>query len=1376
MPYISGSVPVTGFVAPTDSADTYPSHDETYGKGGYRTVADITARNNIPSGRRKEGMKVYVLSNGVEYTLGSGLLDADWSVSKNSALSLDTVADLAALSGTGLPNKAWFHVSGRLAAFDGGGGWFWYDSSSSVTADGSMVVAPASGPGRIFREWDGTPINILWFGANPAKNVSGTLTAPSTDNAVPINAAINFAAAPTYGPTDVRCSVQIPAGDFWISTSIVMKPLVNLIGEGTTFSDSDVSAHTPPSGMISGATRLLLKTGSNVPMLTFDLSTASARSSFAYSDDNYQDVCTITVATPAVITVTGHGLTAGRTIGFFTTGALPTGLAQNTLYYVSATGLTSDTFQVSATLGGTSIATSGTQSGIQSIVRGVDMRMAAGCNIRGISFYGNGINQTRNDCHGIVLRNGWDVNIDNCHISHMRGYWIWMRECNTVNIRNCSGNGGDLNLPWYNKGVFLYSCGDLTFVGNMFGGFTGPALWVCGINAWQALYHHNMLYSNYSKRYQVSSIVGDEITFTEDHAYENGSPIEFVVDSGSTLPTACTDTINMWAIKTGARTIKVTLQYDDAVSGTKARSLSSGAGGSGTLYVWHGSGSGAYLSSGAHDNTFVGNRCEQNSSHGIHLNNAYGNVFTGNLCNVNQFDPYNNVPLATPYAAGIYLRNGSKENGIFGNAMSDWTPTYPQKYGVWIDDNCGRNYLGQNAYYHHSSLTDTLVSTVGNTTQTAVVNEYDGATLTSGATASPLKLLRTDTGKQWEFQLSTDVIRLINSTAAVTGIDLNSTSVQTTMTVGRNGWAGPMRHSIIQGDQANVTAAADSSGADFYLIPSNGSGNSVVGGTIRFFTPNAGASGTTPQTPTEKVNIPRDGGLVIRTKTSAPVNGLSDGLIYPHSTDSFFYGRLGSAWHTMSNPNKVGISTVPDDANATLTFSPLVSKWHQVLNVPITGNRTVTLSTSFAQSGTEATFTRSSTSTGAFNWSIAGLINLTAGTWCKVSYDGSTSTVTMTSANPGVFTKTAHGFYAGSNVKFATGGALPTNIVAGTTYYVIATGLTANDFQVSATIGGTAIDTTAGTPSGTHTVAATWVLAASGTDPATLATSTAFVDAASDTTTWIALATSQTGNVAPATDAGLTFNASNNYITCAGGFLGSGDISMGNVSQFYWSGRALMKSPSDGVLTIYNNAGTDFTRLQLGGTTTSFPALGRSTTTIAVQLADGTAGGKLSVGATQSKVGGTIDQKYTSTGTPASSTETDLHTFTTVANTLGADGDSLSLVSGGTFSGNASATSQLRVYFGGTQIFASGALTAAAAGSWHIEAFLIRSSSTTVRSIVKFTSANAITAPLVTETDLTGLTLSGTNILKVTGQGGGASPAANDIVYKLGVISFAPVF
>ncbi len=79
---------------------------------------------------------------------------------------------------------------------------------------------------------------------------------------------------------------------------------------------------------------------------------------------------TITIATPAVFTSTGHGLYAGQPIRFYTTGALPTGLTADTNYYVSATSLTTDTFKVATTyanaIAGTPVVnTSGSQSGVQ---------------------------------------------------------------------------------------------------------------------------------------------------------------------------------------------------------------------------------------------------------------------------------------------------------------------------------------------------------------------------------------------------------------------------------------------------------------------------------------------------------------------------------------------------------------------------------------------------------------------------------------------------------------------------------------------------------------------------------------------------------------------------------------------------------------------------------------------------------------------------------------------------------------------------------------------------------------------------------------------------------------------------------------------------
>lgn len=78
---------------------------------------------------------------------------------------------------------------------------------------------------------------------------------------------------------------------------------------------------------------------------------------------------TMTIASPTVITWTSHGLVAGTPVCFTTTGALPTGILNSTIYYVANDGnLATNTFSVSDTLahanaGTNQINTSGSQSG-----------------------------------------------------------------------------------------------------------------------------------------------------------------------------------------------------------------------------------------------------------------------------------------------------------------------------------------------------------------------------------------------------------------------------------------------------------------------------------------------------------------------------------------------------------------------------------------------------------------------------------------------------------------------------------------------------------------------------------------------------------------------------------------------------------------------------------------------------------------------------------------------------------------------------------------------------------------------------------------------------------------------------------------------------
>ena len=71
-------------------------------------------------------------------------------------------------------------------------------------------------------------------------------------------------------------------------------------------------------------------------------------------------------------------------------------------------------------------------------------------------------------------------------------------------------------------------------------------------------------------------------------------------------------------------------------------------------------------------------------------------------------------------------------------------------------------------------------------------------------------------------------------------------------------------------------------------------------------------------------------------------------------------------------------------------------------------------------------------------------------------------------ATPATFTCTSHGLNIGDTVTLTTTGALPTGLSAGTTYYVITAGFTANAFELSLTSEGTPVNTSV-SQSGVHT-------------------------------------------------------------------------------------------------------------------------------------------------------------------------------------------------------------------------------------------------------------------------------------------------------------------
>lgn len=79
MAQLSGTI-VASRIVPSDSLDTYATHDADYGRGGYRSVADIVERDAIPDQRRKQGMLVNVINTATIYQLVGGITNSNWSV------------------------------------------------------------------------------------------------------------------------------------------------------------------------------------------------------------------------------------------------------------------------------------------------------------------------------------------------------------------------------------------------------------------------------------------------------------------------------------------------------------------------------------------------------------------------------------------------------------------------------------------------------------------------------------------------------------------------------------------------------------------------------------------------------------------------------------------------------------------------------------------------------------------------------------------------------------------------------------------------------------------------------------------------------------------------------------------------------------------------------------------------------------------------------------------------------------------------------------------------------------------------------------------------------------------------------------------------
>ncbi|MDR3464222.1 MAG: hypothetical protein P4L76_18110 [Beijerinckiaceae bacterium] len=228
-----------------------------------------------------------------------------------------------------------------------------YNATSMITPTGGNLT-PSLGANALLQYLGAGNWKILAY--NPSSSGAGVAAMPppqgrlTLTTATPVQVANVSAASTVYYTPDVGNQVpQWNGGSFASSTCAE---------NSNVLANSATGSAGPAAAVANAVYDLFVWYNSGICTLTRGPLWSQASG------------VSISIATPAVITWNGHGLVAGQPIIFSTTGTLPTGLTAGTVYYVIAAGLATNTFEISTSVGGAAVNTTGSQTGVQSAISG----------------------------------------------------------------------------------------------------------------------------------------------------------------------------------------------------------------------------------------------------------------------------------------------------------------------------------------------------------------------------------------------------------------------------------------------------------------------------------------------------------------------------------------------------------------------------------------------------------------------------------------------------------------------------------------------------------------------------------------------------------------------------------------------------------------------------------------------------------------------------------------------------------------------------------------------------------------------------------------------------------------------------------------------
>jgi hypothetical protein len=211
-------------------------------------------------------------------TNGKPSVAAAVAINAEELAAVETIALLKAVSSAGLTDRDNIFVQGYYAAGDGGGGEFYWDATSSATANDGTVILPTghSGNGRWVALGMEGVVNVKRFGAKGDGSTNDTtFIQAAIDAADDTGVPVEFPAA-TYIAVPATAATE---GIYANTVAFAMRSNMHLVGRGATIKlkDSQSTDGTPKAvSLFYTATAI-----SNVSFrgLTFDLNGANNKQS-----------------------------------------------------------------------------------------------------------------------------------------------------------------------------------------------------------------------------------------------------------------------------------------------------------------------------------------------------------------------------------------------------------------------------------------------------------------------------------------------------------------------------------------------------------------------------------------------------------------------------------------------------------------------------------------------------------------------------------------------------------------------------------------------------------------------------------------------------------------------------------------------------------------------------------------------------------------------------------------------------------------------------------------------------------------------------------------------------------------------------------------